>query len=98
MAIFSQLDTQTELDFRNYNREKPNRNIPFKLPLKMQEKLLKFIKIMHLDTGSIDMIVTPNDEFVFLEVNPIGQFGWVSNYSNYYLEEKIALYFKSVMI
>ena len=30
-------------------------------------------------------------EFVFLEVNPVGQFGWVSKNCNYYLEKKIAL-------
>jgi hypothetical protein len=36
------------------------------------------------------MIVTPEGEYVFLEVNPTGQFGWVSDNCNYYLEEKIA--------
>jgi len=97
MAIFSQSDQQTELDFRNYNKEKPNRNVPFNLPLEIRLKLLKFIKKMNLDTGSIDMVVTQKGEFVFLEVNPLGQFGWVSDNCNYYLEEKIALYFKSIV-
>ena len=31
MAIFSQLDSKTEVDFRDYNNEKPNRTVPFKL-------------------------------------------------------------------
>lgn len=97
MAIFSQNDPETELDFRHYNREKPNRNIPFKLPSELKLKLLEFIGKMGLTTGSIDMIVTPDNQFVFLEVNPIGQFGWLSKSCNYYLEEKIALHFKDLI-
>lgn len=95
MAIFSQLDEQTVVDFRNYNRNKPNRCVPYILPQKVKAKLVQFNKIMNLDTGSIDMIVTPDNKFYFIEVNPIGQFGWVSKNCNYRLEEKIALYFKT---
>ena len=95
MAIFSQMDEMTKVDFRNYNREKPNRCLPFKLPEEIKCKLVQFNKIMNLDTGSIDMIVTPDNKFYFIEVNPIGQFGWVSKNCNYRLEEKIALYFKT---
>lgn len=97
MAIFSQLDEQTKVDFRNYNREKPNRNVPYVLPEDIHNKLITLMKILGLNTGSIDMIVTPENEFVFLEVNPVGQFGWVSLDCNYYIEEKIAQYFKALI-
>lgn len=90
MAIFSQNDEQTQLDYRNYNRVKPNRNIPFILPKDIETKLQKLMDKLDLDTGSIDIMVTPEGEYVFLEVNPTGQFGWVSENCNYYLEEKIA--------
>jgi glutathione synthase/RimK-type ligase-like ATP-grasp enzyme len=92
MAIFSQQDTQTQLDFRNYNREKPNRNVPYQLPKEIENKLDLFMKAMDLDTGSIDMIVTPELEYVFLEVNPVGQYDMVSVPCNYFLHEKIAKY------
>ena len=92
MAIFSQNDEKTQLDYRNYNREKPNRNIPYLLPTDIQEKLQLLMGKLDLDSGSIDMIVTPEGQYVFLEVNPTGQFGWVSENCNYYLEEKIANY------
>lgn len=39
MAIFSQLDKQTTLDFRNYNKEKPNRCVPYNLPYDISNKL-----------------------------------------------------------
>lgn len=90
MAIFSQNDSHTQIDFRNYNYEKPNRNIPFRLPKDIENKLNRFIKIKKLNSCSIDLIVTPENEFVFLEVNPQGQFEWVSAYCNYYIEKKIA--------
>lgn len=92
MAIFSQLDEMTTLDFRNYNSQTPNRNVPYILPVEIEEKLFSYMARMGLDSGSIDMIVTPANEYVFLEVNPIGQFGWLSRNCNYYLEEVIASY------
>jgi len=92
MAIFSQLDEKTKYDFRNYNHIKPNRNVPFKLPQSFKKKLEKFIDEIDLNTGSIDVILTPENEFYFLEVNPTGQFGWVSQNCNFYLEKEIAKY------
>ena len=32
-----------------------------------------------LDYGAADLIVTPDGRYVFLEVNPNGQYGWVEN-------------------
>jgi len=45
---------------------------------------------LNMNCGSIDMIVTKQKEYVFLEVNPIGQFKQVSFPCNFYLEQKIA--------
>ena len=44
----------------------------------------------HLTTGSIDLIKSVDGEYIFLEINPIGQFGMVSNPCNYPLERKVA--------
>lgn len=90
MAIFSQLDSQTTVDFRVYNRTKPNRTVPYKLPQEIEEKLYKLMQHFGFNTGSIDMIVTKENSFVFLEVNPVGQFDMVSAPCNYYLPKKIA--------
>lgn len=90
MAIFSQNDEQTSVDFRNYNQTRPNRCVPFQLPKVVERKLLRFMTLADLDTGSVDLICTPEGEYVFLEVNPMGQFHWLSENCNYYLEEFIA--------
>lgn len=92
MAIFSQGNTKTETDFRNYDQEKPNRMVPYILPHVIKQKLRAYIKDIGLDTGSIDMIVSLDGGYYFLEVNPIGQFGWLSSVCNYNLEKKVAQY------
>ena len=90
MAIFSRNDEKTRVDFRNYNDEKPNRCVPFDLPQNLKQKLLKFVELSDLNTGSIDLIFSKKNEFIFLEVNPMGQFDWLSKNCNYYIEKEIA--------
>ncbi len=96
MAILSQNDTQTQIDFRRYNKGIPNRNEPYLLPLNIKKKIVKLMNKVKLKTGSIDIIVTPNDDFVFLEVNPIGQFLNVSHTCNFNLEKQIAKYLSNL--
>lgn len=90
MAIFSQLDPQTKTDFRNYNIERPNRNVPFNIPQEIKLKIINLMKSLDLNTGSLDIIKTPDKKYIFLEVNPTGQFGFTSKPCNYYLEDEIA--------
>lgn len=82
MAIFSQQNQRTQIDFRNYDYNKPTKTSPYKLPPYLQSKLKRLMKVLDLTSGSIDMIYTTNNEYVFLEVNPTGQFGMVSNPCN----------------
>jgi ATP-GRASP peptide maturase of grasp-with-spasm system len=79
---------ETVTDIRNSSKQ--NRHIPFSLPEKIKIKLSNFMKTMNLQSGSIDMIVDKNNDYYFLEVNPVGQFGYVSGYNNYYIEREIA--------
>lgn len=90
MAIFSQLDDQTSVDFRNYNISKKNRTVPYQLPNDIQLKLIELMNSLNLNTGSIDLIANSSG-YVFLEVNPVGQFGMVDYPCNYGLFEIIAL-------
>jgi ATP-GRASP peptide maturase of grasp-with-spasm system len=89
-AIFSQNDRQTQTDFRKYNYSKPNRTVPFALPADVADRIDSLMLQLKLKTGSIDMLVSDKDEFIFLEVNPVGQFGMVSEPCNYFLEQKVA--------
>jgi glutathione synthase/RimK-type ligase-like ATP-grasp enzyme len=50
---------------------------PHQLPKDVEAKLLKMMRVMGLEYGAIDMRVTPQGEYVFLEVNPAGQFLYI---------------------
>ncbi|WP_426274801.1 grasp-with-spasm system ATP-grasp peptide maturase [Chryseobacterium sp. S-02] len=91
MAIFSQNDSQTKLDYRKYNKKKPNRNVRYNLPSDIEDKVIRLMKILSLNSGSIDFIKKDN-KFYFLEVNAIGQFGNVSTLCNYRLDYEIGIY------
>lgn len=92
MAIFSQTNPQTVDDFRQYDDLIPNRRVPYRLPLDIQERLLALMKAMNLETGSIDMIKSKDGIYFFLEVNPVGQFGMTSRPCNFNIEKRIAEY------
>lgn len=90
MAIFSQSDEQTRVDFRRYNEARPNRTVPFKLPTDLEEKIRRLFQQLNLNTGSVDFIVDEVGRFFFLEINPVGQFSMISVPCNYYLERQVA--------
>lgn len=91
MAILSQSDKQTQIDFRKYNEKKPNRNIPYILPKEIELKIQQLFNKLGLKTGSVDFIVDREDRFYFLEINPVGQYDVVSRTCNYFLDKQIAL-------
>ena len=92
MAIFSQQNEKTMIDYRNESEDKPNRCVPIILPKKIKKQIDVFMKLSELDSGSIDIIVTPDNQFFFLEINPQGQLDWVSKNCNYNIEMEIANY------
>jgi len=94
-ALFSQQDEQTKIDFRNYNYDHPNRIVPYQLPFDIEKKLVQFMNEINMQSGSIDLIVTPELDYVFLEVNPVGQYSWISASCNFQLDKVIASYFKN---
>ena len=90
MAIMSQNDAQTELDFRKYNWNNPNRFIPFRLPIKIEKQIHDLMTELELNTGSLDFILGKDGVLYFLEINPTGQFGMIDFSCNYDLHKKVA--------
>lgn len=90
-AIFSQNNQQTAIDFRRYDTENPSRVVVFDLPKVICEKLINLFHNLNLNTGSVDIIYDTDNNFIFLEINPVGQYEQVSVPCNNYLHKKIAL-------
>ncbi|WP_281979556.1 grasp-with-spasm system ATP-grasp peptide maturase [Tenacibaculum mesophilum] len=91
-CIFSQSNEKTKVDFRNYDQKRPNRITPYKLPEKVENKIKKLMSILDLNTGSIDLIKNKKNQYVFLEINPVGQFGFVSRSCNFNIDSEIYNY------
>ncbi|MBN1598338.1 MAG: hypothetical protein JW894_08590 [Bacteroidales bacterium] len=78
------------IDFRTHTND--IRYCRYNLPVSLEKKLHELMRRLNLITGSIDLIQSDRGEYYFLEVNPTGQFGWVSYYGNYCIEKKIAAF------
>lgn len=73
------------------NHNKNNiRFIPFNIPKDIEEKILKFMKMTNLQIASIDFLYNNENELIFLEANPSGQFLGYSKPCNYHLDKALA--------
>lgn len=86
-VIFSQEYPDGLTDCR---RSSQYRYLPYKLPKDIILKLRRLMKQINLRTGSIDMIVDKNGNYIFLEINPVGQFVAYGEFCNYYLDREMA--------
>lgn len=86
-VIFSQQNVSSEVDCR---RARQYRYLPYRLPKVVVSRLCKLMKKLHLKTGSVDLIVDCDNNYIFLEVNPVGQFVAYGEFCNYYLDKELA--------
>lgn len=89
MAIHSQDNPKTMVDYRRYDYSNHNRLEPITLPAEISTKLIDLMNMLNLQTGSIDFILTKEGDYVFLEVNPCGQYD-IFNTCNYSPDKLIA--------
>lgn len=88
--IHSQESEKTKYDWRNYDDFSKTPYIESELPEEISEKLLKTMKEFNLNFGACDLIRTPEDEFVFLEINPNGRWWWVQELTKMKIAKSIA--------
>lgn len=80
--IDSQASPRTELDWRHYDFDRVAHE-PVEPPAEVAVRLVALCRHYGLVYGAIDLAVTPAGDWVFFELNPNGQWGW--------LEEKAGL-------
>lgn len=52
---------------------------PYQLPYTLERKISNFMQALGIVFGCFDFIVTPEDDYYFLEVNQQGQFLWIED-------------------
>jgi MvdD family ATP-grasp ribosomal peptide maturase len=76
-AVDSQALEKARFDWRKQGVKLLNAWQHYNLPQDVEAKLLQLMTRFGLNYGAIDIIVTPDDRYVFLEVNPVGEFFWL---------------------
>lgn len=89
--IHSQEFEETKIDFRHLAISPTTmpRHEVHHLPDEISEKLLRLMQELGLVFGCLDLILTPEGEYVFLEVNPAGQWGWIEHFTGMPITEAL---------
>lgn len=69
-----------------------NRYELISIPKDIKEKCLKMMDIMNLKFGAFDFIVDKNENYIFLEVNPNGQWLWLEKLLGLKISNRIINY------
>lgn len=87
-AVYSQADDETKVDWRRKRLE----FVETTLPTEIEDLCVRLLKELNLRFGAIDLIKTPNGEYVFLEINPNGQWAWIENETGQKISDAIIEY------
>lgn len=89
-SIDSQKMANAKVDWRKEGAAMVEDWKPFQLPQEIKDKLLSFMADYKLNYGAIDLILTPDDQYYFLEINSAGEYFWLDMLCNYEISKQIA--------
>lgn len=61
-----------------------------RLPKELTSKCFKLMNYFRLYYAAIDFLITKDGRYIFLEINPSGQWGWIENETGFPITKKIA--------
>ncbi len=82
-------DDRAKIDWRHYKLDDKYWT-SHQLPQAIETKILLLMKDLNLNFGCIDMVVTPDGDYVFLEINPNGQWLWIERLTKMPISKAIA--------
>ena len=86
--IDSQKSEKSRVDWRRYDLP----NTPYsgiEAPEIIQSQVNALLQSLGLIYGALDFIVTPDNKWYFLEINPMGQFLWIEDLSGLKISDEI---------
>jgi glutathione synthase/RimK-type ligase-like ATP-grasp enzyme len=78
-AIDSQTSSAAQHDWRKDGVALMEEWKRYELPAEVEARLLRLMDHFRLNYGAVDFILTPDGRYVFLEVNPVGEFFWLES-------------------
>jgi hypothetical protein len=86
--IHSQDRERTRHDWRRYDLEHTPHRV-HALPEDVRERCIRIVRELGLCYGAMDLVLTPDGQYVFLEVNPMGQYLWIEKMTGMPISEAI---------
>ena len=86
-AIHSQDADSARVDWRRSDVELAHE--VHVLPDEIATACQRLMKALNLHFGAVDLVLTPNDQYYFLEINPNGQWLWLEDKLRFPISEKI---------
>jgi hypothetical protein len=86
--IHSQETHHTRHDWRRYDLDHTP-HVAHDLPPDVREKCVRLVERLGLTYGAIDMILTPDGRYVFVEINPNGQYLWIEQKTGLPISEAV---------
>ncbi|MDQ1097017.1 MULTISPECIES: MvdC/MvdD family ATP grasp protein [Chryseobacterium] len=77
--IDSQKSEAAKIDWRKDGINLIDQWVETQLPREIELKLLELLDVYHVDYGAIDIILSPEDDYYFIEINAAGEFFWLDN-------------------
>lgn len=81
-------DPAVQLDWRRVSPAEIEHQA-FDLPEDVESLCRRLVRTLGLAYGAIDMILTPEGEHVFLEINCDGQYGWIEHFTDLPITEAL---------
>jgi hypothetical protein len=78
VEIHSQESNHTRHDWRRYDFF-ATPYLPHELPREVGQLCVELVERLGLCYGAIDLVLTPDGRYVFLEINPNGQYLWIED-------------------
>ena len=88
MSIDSQCEEEAQTDWRKSSKILKYEAI--EIPKDIQNKCITLLRELNLNFGAIDFILNSVGQYIFLEINPNGQWGWVEQQVGYDISGEIA--------
>jgi hypothetical protein len=86
--IHSQKSKHAQLDWRRHDFSNTH-YWPHELPQDIAQKCIQLTESLGLCYGAIDMILTPERKYIFVEINPNGQYLWIEKSTNLPISDAI---------
>lgn len=77
--IDSQQFEDAKVDWRKDGVNLIDKWVRTDLPKDIEAKVLELLDVYNVDYGAMDIIVSPEDEYYFIEINGAGEFFWLDN-------------------